>query len=169
MAGEAPVQEMALAGNGPRRRAVDLQMDNGQGSSSREAREPTREPARDAAGDDAQWEGVARSALEADRAGTLARIRDLGHDVEGMIEAARDVSTDDEHDPDGSTIAFERAQATALLAQEREHLADLDRADERLQDGSYGRCERCGAPIGRARLEARPTARTCIACASVRR
>lgn len=168
-----PCREMDLAGNGPRRRAVDPQMDNGQSSSSREAREPTRVPAqeraRDAAGDDAQWEGVARSALEADRAGTLARIRDLGHDVEGMIEAARDVSTDDEHDPDGSTIAFERAQATALLAQEREHLADLDRADERLQDGSYGRCERCGAPIGRARLEARPTARTCIACASVRR
>lgn len=136
-------------------------MGNGEGRTSRGAQGSTRE--------DAVWEGDVRSALAADRAGTLARIRDLGHDVEGMIEAARDVSTDDEHDPDGSTIAFERAQATALLAREREHLADLDRADERLREGSYGRCERCGSPIGRDRLEARPTARTCIGCASSRR
>ena len=136
-------------------------MDNAEGRTGRGVQ--------DAAHTDAQWEGAARSALDADRAGTVARIRDLGHDVDGMIEAARDVSTDDEHDPDGSTIAFERAQASALLAQERVHLEDLDRADERLRDGSYGRCERCGGPIGRARLEARPTARTCIGCASARR
>ena len=115
---------------------------------------------------DQAWEDSARAALAADRAGTVARIRDLGHDVDGMIEAARDVSTDDEHDPDGSTMAFERAQATALLSQERSHLEDLDRADERLRDGSYGQCERCGAAIGRERLEARPSARTCIRCAS---
>ena len=117
---------------------------------------------------DRGWEDEVRAALAADRARTVTRMRDLGHDVDGMIEASRDVSTDDEHDPDGATIAFERAQASSLLEQEGRHLDDLDQAERRLDDGSYGRCERCGQPIAPERLEARPTARTCIACASAR-
>ena len=117
---------------------------------------------------DRGWEDEVRAVLAADRARTVARMRDLGHDVDGMIEASRDVSTDDEHDPDGATIAFERAQASSLLEQEGRHLEDLDQAERRLDDGSYGRCERCGQPIAPERLEARPTARTCIGCASAR-
>jgi len=43
----------------------------------------------------------------------------------------------------------------------------LDRALERIADGDYGRCERCNEPISPDRLLARPTARTCITCASL--
>jgi DnaK suppressor protein len=70
----------------------------------------------------------------------------------------------DEHDPEGSTIAFERAQLAALLAQAPEHLRDVDAALRRLAAGQFGLCERCAAPVGDERLAAVPVARRCMAC-----
>jgi RNA polymerase-binding protein DksA len=102
--------------------------------------------------------------IEADRASTLERIVALERDFDRIVESTPEV-TDDEHDPEGSTIAFERAQLTAVLDQARRHLEELDRALGRLRDGSYGTCVVCGAPIGAERLEARPVASTCIVCA----
>jgi RNA polymerase-binding protein DksA len=52
------------------------------------------------------------------------------------------------------------------VSQARGHLAEIDAAITRLDVGTYGVCERCGQPIGDARLRARPVARTCITCAS---
>jgi len=78
------------------------------------------------------------------------------------------VATDDEHDPEGATIAFERARVGALLDQARDHLAAIDHAEQRLRDGVLGQCEICGAPISADRREARPTATTCITCAERR-
>ena len=72
------------------------------------------------------------------------------------MESAAGVATDDEHDPEGATIAFERAQLAALLGQAHSHLAELDGALDRLRQGRYGRCERCGRPVGAERLAARP-------------
>ena len=83
---------------------------------------------------------------------------DLRHD-------RADATADDEHDPEGATIAYERAQVVALTRQVRERLDQIDAAMARLAAGSYGRCETCGGPIGPARLEARPTATRCITCA----
>ena len=57
----------------------------------------------------------------------------------------------------------------ALLRYARTHLADLDLAHARLEQGVYGRCERCGEPIPEGRLEARPAARTCLRCAAATR
>jgi DnaK suppressor protein len=107
----------------------------------------------------------ARAGLDADRAATLRRIEALSGDVDAVIEAASDVATDDEHDPEGATIAFERARVGALLEQARVHLGDIDDALRRIEDGRYGRCEICLQQIGPERLAARPVARTCIACA----
>jgi DnaK suppressor protein len=53
----------------------------------------------------------------------------------------------------------------ALVRQAEVQLAEIDAAEGRLSDGTYGVCERCGALIGEARLEARPTARLCMECA----
>lgn len=78
---------------------------------------------------------------------------------------AADTSTDDEHDPEGVT-AFDRAQTRALIESTIARLLDLDDAEVRLVAGTYGTCERCGEPIGEERLEARPTAKTCVGCAS---
>ena len=73
---------------------------------------------------------------------------------------------DDEHDIEGSSVGFERAQVTAWLGRAEVRLADLDAALARVDGDSYGVCETCGAQIGADRLEALPETRTCITCAS---
>ena len=108
----------------------------------------------------------ARSRLEADRSATHERLLALDADHDEMVAASRDTNADDEHDPEGTTIAFERAQLAALRRQALEHLAEIEAAVRRLDDGTYGACERCAHPIAPARLEARPTARTCVTCAA---
>jgi RNA polymerase-binding transcription factor len=104
--------------------------------------------------------------LAAERADTLERLAGLEREFNGIIESAGPAGTDDEHDPEGATIAFERQHLAALLGQAREHLAQIDAALLRLAQDRYGRCERCGQPIGAARLAARPVTTTCIRCAS---
>ncbi len=118
-------------------------------------------------GDDALRAAAARIADE--RAELLGRVAAMERDMVGMVDASRDSNADDEHDPEGQTIAYERSQLASLTARAREHLAELDRAAERVADGSYGRCEVCGRPIGEGRLEARPGASTCIEHASAPR
>lgn len=108
----------------------------------------------------------ARERLEAERGQAEQRLTYLTGDFNNVVEASRDANNDDEHDPEGATIAFERAQVSALVSQVRGHLAEIDAALERLVAGTYGTCERCGQPIAPGRLEARPTARTCLDCAS---
>ena len=107
-----------------------------------------------------------RALLKAERQGTLDRLAALDREHAGIVEAAGSANADDEHDPEGATIAFERQHVAALLTQAREQLSRVDAALRRVDDGSYGRCERCGKPIPPARLAARPTATTCIDCAS---
>ena len=106
--------------------------------------------------------------LAAEREKTAARVAALTRDFDDIVESSAIAPPDDEHDPEGATIAFERAQVTALLTQAHRHLADLELATTRLGDGTYGVCERCGQPIAIERLLARPTAQTCIHCASVK-
>ena len=104
--------------------------------------------------------------LRAARATTLRLIADLAGHYDELVAASVDSNADDEHDPEGATIAFERSQLDTLMRQADEDLAEIDAADDRLAQGRYGLCETCGLPIAPGRLEARPTARTCIACAS---
>ena len=103
--------------------------------------------------------------LADERAATIAQLAGLRRDFAGMVDASEASNADDEHDPEGATIGFERAQLAALIAQAEQRLVDLDRALEQVRAGSYGTCETCGGAIGAARLEARPQARTCIGCA----
>ena len=98
----------------------------------------------------------------------LARLASLTGDHEAMVAASLDTNADDEHDPEGATIAFERSQIGALVRQVRHHVAEVDAALDRVADGTYGVCEVCGGDIGAARLDALPAARTCIRCAARR-
>jgi DnaK suppressor protein len=107
-----------------------------------------------------------REALRRARADAEAQVSALSDDLRGVIEASRSSNADDEHDPEGSTIAFERSQVGTLVEDARHQLAEVDAARARLADGTYGTCAECGGPIGEGRLEARPTARTCIRCAA---
>ena len=110
--------------------------------------------------------GAVRDRLMAERTHTQERLDALEVEFRTLVDAGTGTNIDDEHDPEGATIAFERAQVAALLEQARSRLGDLDRALGELQRDAYGLCERCGQPIAEGRLEARPDARTCIACAS---
>jgi DnaK suppressor protein len=94
---------------------------------------------------------------------TLASLAELGLRIDAVTAARADANSDDEHDPEGATIAFERSQADALRVAARARLADIDAALERVAAGTYGRCVVCGAPIPEARLQARPFAATCLA------
>ncbi|WP_310964539.1 TraR/DksA family transcriptional regulator [Nocardioides terrisoli] len=102
--------------------------------------------------------------LLAERRRTAERLAALQGDFAGMVAASRGSNADDEHDPEGATIAFERSQLEALIRQAQERLREVDRALERWDAGRYGVCSRCGGSIDPARLEARPTATTCLTC-----
>ena len=106
-----------------------------------------------------------RRRLADERRRTEERLAQLTQDFNAVVAASRDTNADDEHDPEGATIAFERSQVDALVRQAQQQLTEIEVAVRRVADGTYGTCETCGAPIGEARLEARPTARVCIACA----
>jgi RNA polymerase-binding transcription factor len=109
-----------------------------------------------------------RDRLDAERRRAQRRLRALTADFDAVVASSRDTNADDEHDPEGATIAFERSQVGALVRQSRHGLAEVEAAVRRLEAGTYGLCETCGAPVGDERLEARPTARLCIRCASTR-
>ncbi|MDP9428173.1 MAG: TraR/DksA C4-type zinc finger protein [Actinomycetota bacterium] len=103
--------------------------------------------------------------LVAERAAALAQIAALTGEFDAVVAASQASNADDEHDPEGATIAFERQQVAALLAAARQRLADVDAALARRAQGGYGICADCGRPIAPERLAARPAARTCIDCA----
>lgn len=105
-----------------------------------------------------------RRRLLAERERALSRLADLAGEHRGFVDASRDTNADDEHDPEGATIAFEREQVATLVRQTRSHVAEVDAALTRLDAGTYGICERCGRPIVEERLAVRPTARTCARC-----
>jgi DnaK suppressor protein len=106
------------------------------------------------------------SALEAELADVRAQVARLERDLAEVVAASEGSNADDEHDPEGATIGFERAQLTALLQAARRREDDVGRALAAAQEGRYGTCERCGGDIGAERLAARPSARTCVVCAA---
>jgi DnaK suppressor protein len=104
-------------------------------------------------------------ALTEQRAATDARIVALIRERDGIVASADLTNTDDEHDPEGATLAFEREQISALLQSARARLSGLDAALARVHDGSYGICSGCGGAIPSGRLLARPDTTTCVTCA----
>jgi DnaK suppressor protein len=109
-----------------------------------------------------------RALLLAERDRVTARLARLERDFTSMVEAADSANSDDEHDPEGATIAFERQQVAGLMDQARQQLEQVEAALVRLDARAYGICQQCGQPIAPQRLEVRPTATTCIGCAQRR-
>jgi RNA polymerase-binding transcription factor DksA len=69
----------------------------------------------------------------------------------------------DENFADSGQVAAEQGESMVLAGKLREQLDDVQRALDKLDAGSYGKCEACGEAIGAARLEAMPATRFCIA------
>ncbi|HVB04849.1 MAG TPA: TraR/DksA C4-type zinc finger protein [Acidimicrobiales bacterium] len=105
--------------------------------------------------------------LVKEREALLASIASLTADVAEVVAAASGSNGDDEHDPEGATIAFERARLATRLSDAEHALAGVEGAIRRLAEGNYGRCQRCAAPIGEERLRAIPATQFCIRCAAL--
>lgn len=93
------------------------------------------------------------------------QIDDLQQRFDDIVAAAELTSTDDEHDPEGATIAYERAQVWALLQHARTELAAVDDSLAAVDAGDVPDCGVCHGPIAIERLLALPGVRTCIECA----
>lgn len=107
-----------------------------------------------------------RSQLVAERERAVAQLERLRRDHAAIVEVVQLDRPDDEHDPDGATLGWERQQLAALIRQVETRVAGIDHALARVDADTWGRCEACGDPIGEERLAARPSARTCITCAT---
>lgn len=97
---------------------------------------------------------------------TARQIASLESVVASIVEGSELVSTDDEHDPEGATIAYERAQASALLRQARADGDALVTTRHQLEQGLQVSCSVCGLGIDFERVAALPTTSRCVGCAT---
>lgn len=105
------------------------------------------------------------SRLDELRRVAIQRVSSLESGFDGIVEATSDVATDDEHDPEGHTIAWERQQIAGLLEETKLTIAEIDAAEKRLDQGRYGICTTCDLQISPERLEALPATPVCVHCA----
>jgi len=103
-----------------------------------------------------------RAELQAEVASLRADIAKAAHDIaEGLNGTVRDAGDDE---ADAGSKAFERERELALTQNARDLLDQGERALGRIDAGTYGVCESCGQPIGKARLQAFPQATLCVTC-----
>lgn len=103
-----------------------------------------------------------RSLLEEERDSLLHQLAEIGFGDAGGLNY-------DSNFADTSQVTAERGEAEALAGQLREALEGVEKALLKVEDGSYGTCERCGKLISAARLEAKPASMHCIECANATR
>jgi DnaK suppressor protein len=103
--------------------------------------------------------------LRARREGIDRELGGLAQTLREVREARGAESVDDEHDPEGPTLSSEWSRIHGVHGELAAASDAVDAALERIAAGGYGSCARCDEPIGFARLEARPEATLCIACA----
>jgi RNA polymerase-binding protein DksA len=105
--------------------------------------------------------------LKEERATYLRQAETLQAEADSLTEDREpgDVQFDEESG-EGDTLAVERERDLALSAQARAAIEEIDKAVEKIHDGSYGRCENCGTAIPKERLKALPYAALCVKCKS---
>ena len=107
--------------------------------------------------------------LDTRRAELLAlreRVLGAAHDiVEGDVEDGElSNAAGDQHIADHASEMVDREVDESLEENAEELVRDIDRALEKIADGTYGTCERCGTTIPQARLDAVPYATLCLSC-----
>ncbi|MFJ1876103.1 TraR/DksA family transcriptional regulator [Streptomyces chartreusis] len=107
--------------------------------------------------------------VEEARAELMAEVTRLRNEIEsseqslvGLMRDSGDGAGDDQADTGAKNIT--REHELALAANAREMLTQTERALEKLDAGTYGLCENCGNPIGKARMQAFPRATLCVEC-----
>jgi RNA polymerase-binding transcription factor DksA len=107
------------------------------------------------------------------RAALVARAEELGREHARAVADINDLQRDRVADgagddqADAGTKTFEREQEISLANGILDRLTQVEHALDRLDSGTYGRCERCGNAIPKARLEAFPSVTLCVACKQI--
>ncbi|CAI9389699.1 TraR/DksA C4-type zinc finger protein [Microbacterium sp. T2.11-28] len=109
---------------------------------------------------------MTRAILEARLRELDTALARLDADDASLRHDRADATADDEHDPEGSTLSGEWQRVDALRRARLDERAEVLAALDRVEAGTYGICAVCGRPIPAARLEVRPMATTCVACAA---
>jgi RNA polymerase-binding protein DksA len=135
-------------------------------SKATKAAAPAKKAASKAAPLDKFLEGQ-KKALEEERATYTRQARTLKDEAERLAEDMEpgDVQFDEESG-EGDTVNVERERDLALSAQALGEVAAIDVALEKIHNGTYGVCEKCGDPIPKERLKALPHAALCVKCKS---
>jgi len=107
---------------------------------------------------------VFRAHLEEERARLTNAVEFLERENPGSLEdeLGEIAAGNDNHLGDLATATYDRELDEGLEEGAQQTLAQIDRALAKIDDGTYGTCERCGKPIGQERLDARPWATLCI-------
>jgi DnaK suppressor protein len=100
--------------------------------------------------------------LAEEAAGLQGEIDRAESDIADRLGDAVSDAGDDQADVGAK--AYEREHELSLTYNARELLAQTERALDRIESGTYGSCESCGEPIGKARLQAFPRATLCVKC-----
>jgi RNA polymerase-binding transcription factor DksA len=109
-----------------------------------------------------------RKLLQGERDRVMSELRrlDASEETGGTAGETGELADYDQHDADQATELFLRERDEAMIVQLRSELEQVDLAVERLDEGTFGYCERCGKPIPKERLEALPFTRHDVQCAS---
>jgi RNA polymerase-binding protein DksA len=106
-----------------------------------------------------------RQLLITERAKFVNEIKSIAHDAsKSPREASGDLSAYTVHMADMAADTSERELSINLVSSEQEVLYQIDDALKRLDDGSFGVCQQCNAPISMSRMKAVPYASLCIGC-----
>ena len=103
-----------------------------------------------------------RAELEREVAELRSEIADAEGGLTDRLRNSGDGAGDDQADTGSKT--FERENELSVAANSQAMLLQAEHALARMEDGSYGGCERCGNPIGKMRLQAFPRATLCVSC-----
>jgi DnaK suppressor protein len=109
--------------------------------------------------------------LQIIRAGLTDELKSVEHQLvehgaTSNPDAAVEVSTD-EGFADSAQATMERSEMLSVIEQLQHRHSQITGALRRMDEGTYGKCERCGREIPIERLEARPTASLCVTCAQL--
>ena len=112
------------------------------------------------------WTSAELKAMRTELNKELLRLKSELSEAEGEMEdliSAAGVGAGDDQ-ADAGTKTFEREHEMSLVYNARDMVLQTERAVERIDSKTYGRCEECGNPIGKARLQVFPRATLCMAC-----
>ena len=112
------------------------------------------------------WTAAEIKAIRTEISKELDRLRNelavVEQEMDALIQESGEGAGDDQ--ADAGTKTFEREHEMSLVINARDMVLQTERALERIDNKSYGNCEECGSPIGKARLQVFPRATLCMLC-----